>query len=88
MAHAVAHREWVVSVFEGSVPCFLAGGTAKYEPGDGVFAPHCKKPPDSRGVAFVPLGIGSVLLAGLALAGWRHRRFLDRLARRSDPTEP
>lgn len=80
-AHAVDRRQWVVSVFEGGVSCFLTGGEAHWEKDDGVFGPHCT--PGSRRAPvprFIPLGVTAVLVAGLAVAGWRQRRFLRRLS--------
>jgi len=77
LSHAVRHREWVVAVFEGDDACFRRGGFPHHELGDDLFAPHCTIPPEPRS-RVVPLGIVAVLVSGLAIAGWRHRRFLTR----------
>lgn len=79
LAHAARHREWVVAVFEGHVACFERGGIPDPRPGDFVFSPHCTVAPESR---VVPLGVAGVLAVGLAIAGWRHRRFVGRVGRR------
>ena len=78
LAHASRHREWVVSVFEGDVPCFLRGGNAHHEPGDPMFAPHCALPEETDGPLELPLGIAAGLVLGWGLVGWRHRRFSRR----------
>jgi len=75
-ARAAEHREWVVSLFEGDYGCFLRGGVAD-GPGEDMFAPHCTMAPPPRSRA-IPLGVAAVLVTGLAIAGWRHRRFLAR----------
>jgi hypothetical protein len=80
LAHAARERECVVAVFEGDDACFRRGGLPHHEPGDDLFAPHCTMPPDPRSLV-VPLGIVGALVTGLAVAGWRHRRFALRAAR-------
>ena len=87
LEHAVLHREWVVAIFEGDVSCFRAGGVPRPEPGDSMFAPHCVRttpavrPAESR-ARFLPLlpvtGMATLIVAGLALAAWRHRRLSSR----------
>lgn len=78
LAHASRHREWVVSVFEGDVPCFLRGGTPRHEPGDPLFEPHCAIPVETESELELPLGIAAGLVLGLGLVGWRHRRLSRR----------
>jgi hypothetical protein len=83
LAHASRRREWVVSVFEGDVPCFLRGGTAHHEPGDPLFEPHCAIPEPTESEVELPLGIAAGLVLGWGLVGWRHRRLSRRRARTS-----
>jgi hypothetical protein len=87
LEHAVAHREWVVAVFEGDVSCFRAGGVPRPEPGDSMFAPHCLRTMPAVRAAesrarFLPVlpvtGMATLIVAGLALAAWRHRRLASR----------
>ena len=78
LAHASRHREWVVAVFEGDVPCFLRGGIPHQEPGDPMFEPHCAVPAQTECSTELPFGIAAGLVLGLGLVGWRHRRFMKR----------
>jgi hypothetical protein len=86
LEHAARHHQWVVAVFEGDAACFVRGGLPHHEPGDDLFMPHCTIPPEPLRSRVVPLGIAAALVTGLAIAGWRYRRFVGRSAGSADDT--
>lgn len=77
LTHALANREWVVAVFEGDYSCFVQGGVWSQKADPPLFDPKCTLPrPDESRI--LPLGVGAVLFAGLAIVGFRYRRFRAR----------